>query len=222
MPEDSYLHKGLRRKLIKILRDKGINDDVVLEAINRVPRHIFLDNAFLEHAYQDKAFPIGDGQTISQPFTVASQTSLLKLEPGMKVLEIGTGSGYQCSVLLEMGVNVFTIEYHKSLFEKSKQMLQSLGYKAQFFCGDGSEGLPRFGPYDRILATAGAPYVPQKLLEQLKVGGILVIPVGDQKTQKMLRLTKVSEKEIIQEECGDFRFVPLVGKDGWNAKTNKI
>lgn len=222
MPEDSYLHKGLRRKLIKILRDKGINDEAVLEAINRVPRHIFLDNAFLEHAYQDKAFPIGDGQTISQPYTVASQTSLLKLEPGMKVLEIGTGSGYQCSVLLEMGVNVFTIEYHKSLFEKAKQMLQSLGYKAQFFCGDGSEGLPRFGPYDRILATAGAPYVPQKLLEQLKVGGILVIPVGDQKTQKMLRLTKVSEKEIIQEECGDFRFVPLVGKDGWNAKTNKI
>ena len=222
MPEDSYLHKGLRRKLIKILRDKGIKDDVVLEAINRVPRHIFLDNAFLEHAYQDKAFPIGDGQTISQPYTVASQTSLLKLEPGMKVLEIGTGSGYQCSVLLEMGVNVFTIEYHKSLFEKSKQMLQSLGYKAQFFCGDGSEGLARFGPYDRILATAGAPYVPQKLIEQLKVGGILVIPVGDQKTQKMLRLTKVSEMEIIQEECGDFRFVPLVGKDGWNAKTNKI
>jgi protein-L-isoaspartate(D-aspartate) O-methyltransferase len=222
MPEDSYLHKGLRRKLIKILRDKGIKDDVVLDAINRVPRHIFLDNAFLEHAYQDKAFPIGDGQTISQPYTVASQTSLLKLEPGMKVLEIGTGSGYQCSVLLEMGVNVFTIEYHKSLFEKSKQMLQSLGYKAQFFCGDGSEGLARFGPYDRILATAGAPYVPQKLIEQLKVGGILVIPVGDQKTQKMLRLTKVSEKEIIKEECGDFRFVPLVGKDGWNAKTNKI
>ena len=222
MPEDSYLHKGLRRKLIKILRDKGVKDDVVLEAINRVPRHIFLDNAFLEHAYQDKAFPIGDGQTISQPYTVASQTSLLKLEPGMKVLEIGTGSGYQCSVLLEMGVNVFTIEYHKSLFEKSKQMLQSLGYKAQFFCGDGSEGLARFGPYDRILATAGAPYVPQKLIEQLKVGGILVIPVGDQKTQKMLRLTKVSEMEIIQEECGDFRFVPLVGKDGWNAKTNKI
>ncbi|HSY61757.1 MAG TPA: protein-L-isoaspartate(D-aspartate) O-methyltransferase [Cytophaga sp.] len=222
MPEDSYLHKGLRRKLIKILRDKGINDDAVLEAINRVPRHIFLDNAFLEHAYQDKAFPIGDGQTISQPYTVASQTSLLKLEPGMKVLEIGTGSGYQCSVLLEMGVNVFTIEYHKSLFEKSKQMLHSLGYKAQFFCGDGSEGLARFGPYDRILATAGAPYVPQKLIEQLKVGGILVIPVGDQKNQKMLRLTKVSEKEITQEECGDFRFVPLVGKDGWNAKTNKI
>ena len=220
--EDSYLHKGLRRKLIKILREKGITDDVVLDAINRVPRHIFLDNAFLEHAYQDKAFPIGDGQTISQPFTVASQTSLLKLSPGMKVLEIGTGSGYQCSVLIEMGVNVYTIEYHKSLFEKAKRLLQSLGYNAQFFCGDGSEGLARFGPYDRILATAGAPYVPTKLLEQLKIGGILVIPVGDQKTQKMLRLTKVSATEISQEECGDFRFVPLVGKDGRKAKTTNI
>ena len=220
--EDSYLHKGLRRKLIKILRDKAITDELVLEAINRVPRHIFLDNAFLEHAYQDKAFPIGDGQTISQPYTVASQTSLLKLSPGMKVLEIGTGSGYQCSVLLEMGANVFTIEYHRSLHEKAKKMLQSLGYKAQLFCGDGSEGLARFGPYDRILATAGAPYVPTKLLEQLKVGGILVIPVGDQKTQKMLRLTKVSATEISQEECGDFRFVPLVGKDGWAAKTPNV
>ncbi len=222
MLEDSYLHKGLRRKLIKILIDKGIQDDLVLDAINRVPRHIFLDNAFLEHAYQDKAFPIGDGQTISQPYTVASQTSLLKLSPGMKVLEIGTGSGYQCSVLLEMGANVFTIEYHKTLSDKAKKMLQALGYKAQFFCGDGSEGLARFGPYDRILATAGAPHVPQKLLEQLKIGGILVIPVGDQKNQKMLRLTKVSAKEITQEECGDFRFVPLVGKDGWNAQTSSL
>jgi len=221
MPEDSYLHKGLRRKLIKTLRDKGIQDEIVLQAIERVPRHIFLDNAFLEHAYQDKAFPIGEGQTISQPYTVASQTSLLKVSPGMKVLEIGTGSGYQCSVLIEMGANVFTIEYHKSLSEKSKQMLQSIGYTAQFFCGDGSEGLPRFAPYDRILATAGAPYVPQKLLEQLKTGGILVIPVGDQKTQKMLRLTKVSETEIKQEECGEFRFVPLVGKDGWAPKISK-
>jgi protein-L-isoaspartate(D-aspartate) O-methyltransferase len=222
MLEDSYLHKGLRRKLIKILIDKGIQDDLVLEAINRVPRHIFLDNAFLEHAYQDKAFPIGDGQTISQPYTVASQTSLLQLKPGMKVLEIGTGSGYQCAVLLEMGANVFTIEYHKSLSDKAKKMLQSLGYKAQFFCGDGSEGLSKFGPYDRILATAGAPHVPQKLLEQLKIGGILVIPVGDQKNQKMLRLTKVSDKEITQEECGDFRFVPLVGKDGWNAQKSSL
>lgn len=219
MPEDSYLHKGLRRKLIKILRDKGIQDESVLQAIEKVPRHIFLDNAFLEHAYQDKAFPIGSGQTISQPYTVASQTCLLKLSPGMKVLEIGTGSGYQCSVLLEMGANVYTIEYHKELFEKSKKALQSMAYKAQFFCGDGSEGLPRFAPYDRILATAGAPYVPQKLLEQLKIGGILVIPVGDQKNQKMLRLTKLSETEITREECGDFRFVPLVGKDGWAPKT---
>ncbi|MBC7451852.1 MAG: protein-L-isoaspartate(D-aspartate) O-methyltransferase [Cytophagales bacterium] len=218
MPEDSYLHKGLRRKLIKTLRDKGIQDETVLQAIEKVPRHIFLDNAFLEHAYQDKAFPIGDGQTISQPYTVASQTSLLKLSPGMKVLEIGTGSGYQCTVLLEMGANVYTIEYHKSLSDKSRQLLQSMGYKAQFFCGDGSEGLARFAPYDRILATAGAPYVPKKLLDQLKTGGILVIPVGDQKNQKMLRLTKVSETEIQQEECGDFRFVPLVGKDGWAPK----
>jgi protein-L-isoaspartate(D-aspartate) O-methyltransferase len=222
MPEDSYLHKGLRRKLIKTLRDKGIQDEIVLQAIEKVPRHIFLDNAFLEHAYQDKAFPIGEGQTISQPYTVASQTSLLKLAPGMKVLEIGTGSGYQCSVLLEMGATVYTIEFHKNLYEKSRKMLQSIGYTAQFFCGDGSEGLPRFAPYDRILATAGAPYVPQKLLEQLKTGGILVIPVGDQKNQKMLRLTKVSEDKIIQEQFGEFRFVPLVGKDGWAPKTNKI
>lgn len=218
MVEDSYLHKGLRKKLIKLLREKGIKNERVLEAIELIPRHIFLDNAFLEHAYQDKAFPIGEGQTISQPYTVAVQSDLLEIQPGMKVLEIGTGSGYQCSVLIALGAKVYTIEYHKPLHLKAQSLLSAMGMKPVMTYGDGSEGWLEHAPYDRIIATAGAPFVPQSLIDQLSVGGILIIPVGDKNTQKMLRIQKTGPTTIRQETFGDFRFVPLVGKEGWTPK----
>ncbi|MFN8415506.1 MAG: protein-L-isoaspartate(D-aspartate) O-methyltransferase [Cytophagaceae bacterium] len=218
MVEDSYLHKGLRKKLIKQLREKGITNDRVLDAIELIPRHVFLDNAFLEHAYQDKAFPIGEGQTISQPYTVAVQSDLLELKPGMKVLEIGTGCGYQCSVLIALGAKVYTIEYHESLHKKAKKILAEMGMYPTMKYGDGSEGWLEHATYDRIIATAGAPYVPQSLIDQLNVGGILIIPVGDKNTQKMLRIRKTSATSVSQETFGDFRFVPLVGKDGWTPK----
>lgn len=219
--EDNYLHKGLRRKLIKTLIEKGIDNELVLKAIEKIPRHLFLDNAFLEHAYQDKAFPIGEKQTISQPYTVAIQSSLLDIAPKMKVLEIGTGSGYQSCVLLELGAELYTIEYHKSLSEKAKKMVHKLGYQAHFYHGDGSEGLEKFGPYDRIIATAGAPFVSEKLIRQLKIGGKLVIPVGNESVQKMLLITRTSEANYTEQAYGDFKFVPLVGKEGWNKTTLK-
>lgn len=185
----------------------------------RIPRHFFFEKAFLEHAYQDKAFPIGEGQTISQPYTVAFQTELLNLQPGDKVLEIGTGSGYQCCVLLEMGVKVYTIEYIHKLHERSKAMLGYMGYSgAHFVHGDGSRGLPAYAPYDKIIVTAGAPTVPHALLQQLRIGGILVIPVGDEKEQKMLRLTKESSNKIRKEEFSGFSFVKLRGAQGWDAQ----
>ena len=213
--EDSFKHKGLRKRLIIELQQKGIHSKVVLEAINKVPRHFFLDAIFLEHAYEDKAFPIGNGQTISQPYTVAFQSQLLELKPGDKVLEIGTGSGYQCCVLIELGAEVYTIETVAPLHEKAKFYLQNLGYKAHFYLGDGTLGLPNIAPFDKIIVTAGAPVVPESLVNQLKVGGILVIPVGDQKLQKMLRIIKTSATEFKQEILGDFAFVPLKGKEGW-------
>jgi protein-L-isoaspartate(D-aspartate) O-methyltransferase len=219
--EDNYLHKGLRRKLIKTLIEKGIDNETVLKAIEKIPRHCFLDNAFLEHAYQDKAFPIGEKQTISQPYTVAIQSALLDVSPKMKVLEIGTGSGYQSCVLLELGVELYTIEFHKSLSEKAKKMVHSLGYQAHFYHGDGSEGLEQFGPYDRILATAGAPFVSEKLIRQLKIGGKLVIPVGNESVQKMLLITRTSESNYTEQSHGNFKFVPLVGKEGWNKTSLK-
>lgn len=213
--EDNYRHKGLRRALVNTLKEKGISSKLVLDAIGKVPRHFFFDNAFLEHAYQDKAFPIGEGQTISQPYTVAFQTQLTGAGRGSKILEIGTGSGYQCCILLELGAEVYTIEYNKVLFERTKSFLPQMGYRAHFFQGDGSKGLPAFAPYDAILVTAGAPTVPQALVEQLKTGGRLVIPVGDSKSQKMLRLTKKEGNKLVKETFDNFSFVPLKGEHGW-------
>ena len=216
--EDSYRHKGMRRQLVKIVRTKGIKNEDVLAAIGKIPRHFFLlDSALLEHAYEDKAFPIGEGQTISQPYTVAFQTELLDVQAGDKVLEIGTGSGYQAIVLLEMGAELFTIEYQKKLYEHTRTFLPKMGYMPNFFYGDGSQGLPRFAPYDKIIVTAGAPTVPTALIDQLKVGGMLVIPVGNNQTQKMLRITKLADNKLRQEEFHDFRFVPLLGEDGWKS-----
>ena len=215
MLEDSYRHRGMRRNLVKILIEKGIKDGNVLKAIQNVPRHYFFDKAFLEHAYQDKAFPIGEGQTISQPYTVAFQTELLKIKPGDKVLEIGTGSGYQCCILLELGAKVFTIEYNKNLYQKAKSFLSELGYRAHFHLGDGSQGWPTFAPYDKIIVTAGAPTLPEALIEQLSPGGILVIPVGNEDHQEMLRIIKDHDGNVRQESHDFFRFVPLVGKFGW-------
>lgn len=213
--EDSYKHQGMRRKLIQKLRDKGILDERVLSAMGKIPRHVFFENAFLEHAYQDKAFPIGHGQTISQPYTVAFQSELLEIKPGDKILEIGTGSGYQACVLCELGAKVFTIEYQKPLFERTRNFLPQMGYKPHFFSGDGSKGIPVHAPYDKIIVTAGAPSVPSALIEQLKVGGCLVIPVGDNQTQQMLRLTKESNRKVVKEVFSNFSFVPLKGEQGW-------
>ncbi|WP_242928105.1 protein-L-isoaspartate(D-aspartate) O-methyltransferase [Pontibacter vulgaris] len=218
MQTDSYRHKGMRRTLVKQLRDKGIYDESVLAAIEAVPRHFFFEKAFLEQAYQDKAFPIGEGQTISQPYTVAFQTELLELKSTDKVLEIGTGSGYQCSVLLQITPNVYTIEYNRPLYEKAVKFFKTYGLHPKTFCGDGSEGLPQHAPFNKIIVTAGAPAVPKSLVRQLAVGGILVIPVGNEQSQKMLRITRVNENEFTKEEFSDFKFVPLLGKSGWEAE----
>lgn len=205
----------MRRQLVKTVKAQGIKDERVLAAIGKIPRHFFFENALVEHAYEDKAFPIGSGQTISQPYTVAFQSELLQIKPGDKVLEIGTGSGYQAIVLLELGADVYTIEYQKTLYEHTKSFLPKMGYKPHFFYGDGSQGLSRFAPYDKIIVTAGAPTVPNALIDQLKVGGCLVIPVGNQKTQQMMRITKTGESKIKSEVFNDFKFVPLLGDDGW-------
>jgi protein-L-isoaspartate(D-aspartate) O-methyltransferase len=216
MIEDNYRQRGLRNKLVRKIAEKGITDERVLGAIGRVPRHVFFENALLEHAYQDKAFPIGQGQTISQPYTVAFQTEKLEIRPGNKVLEIGTGSGYQACVLLEMGAKVYTIEYNRVLFERTRDFLPLLGYKPFFFHGDGSKGIPSKAPFDRIIVTAGAPVVPQSLTDQLAEGGILVIPVGNRDKQVMLRIRKQNGK-LMSEEYDNFAFVPLLGKEGWTG-----
>ena len=213
--EDSFRHRGLRKKLTDIIRQKGIQDENVLKAINTVPRHLFMDSGFIRFSYSDQAFPIGTGQTISQPYTVAFQTELLELKPFDKVLEIGTGSGYQTAILLELGAKVYTIERHRDLFLKAQSILSDLRYKPYFYYGDGYEGLPVYSPYDKILVTAGAPTVPQKLLDQLKIGGIMVIPVGGYEGQKMMRIVRSSETEFTESHHGDFVFVPLIkGKAG--------
>lgn len=214
MIEDNYKQRGLRNKLVKKLREKGIFDERVLDAVGKVPRHAFFDDALLNHAYEDKAFPIGEGQTISQPYTVAFQTEKLKIQPGDKVLEIGTGSGYQAAILVEMGAKVYTIEYNRKLFERTRDFLPLLGYKPYFFFGDGSKGIPAKAPYNKIIVTAGAPVVPTALTDQLAEGGILLIPVGDREKQKMLRITKV-RGELKKEEFDFFAFVPLLGEQGW-------
>ncbi|MDZ4715738.1 MAG: protein-L-isoaspartate(D-aspartate) O-methyltransferase [Cytophagales bacterium] len=214
MIEDNYKQRGLRGKLVRKLRQKGILDEAVLEAIGKVPRHAFFDDALLSHAYEDKAFPIGEGQTISQPYTVAFQTEKLLVKPGDKILEIGTGSGYQACILLEMGAKVYTIEYNRRLFERTRESLPLLGYNPYFFHGDGSKGLPVRAPFDKILVTAGAPVIPEALVQQLANNGVLVVPVGNREKQIMLRLTKKNDT-IKKEEFDTFAFVPLLGKEGW-------
>lgn len=214
MLEDNYKQRGLRKKLVKILEKKGITDPRVLLAIGKVPRHAFFDNALLEHAYQDKAFPIGEGQTISQPYTVAFQTEKLEVKPGDKVLEIGTGSGYQACILLELGAKVYTIEYNKKLYDTARTFLPRIGYKPYFYFGDGSKGLPAKAPFDKILVTAGAPVVPESLTEQLAENGILVIPVGDRDKQRMVRIRKKNGR-LTKEAFDYFSFVPLLGESGW-------
>jgi protein-L-isoaspartate(D-aspartate) O-methyltransferase len=213
---DSYKHKGMRNSLVRIIREKGIRDERVLQAVAEVPRHFFFEKAFLEHAYQDKAFPIGEGQTISQPYTVAYQTELLEVQPTDKVLEIGTGSGYQCWILLKITPHVYTIEYNQNLYHKAVNFFKAMHLTPKTFLGDGSLGLRAYAPYDKILVTAGAPIIPKNLLSQLKVGGILVIPVGDATNQKMIRVTRVGDDEFTREEFDNFKFVPLLGKSGWN------
>jgi len=207
---DSFRHKGLRKKLIDSIRSKGIMSEDVLEAMGRVSRHLFMDSSFVNFSYTDKAFPIAAGQTISQPYTVAFQTELLEVKKHLKVLEIGTGSGYQTAVLLELGARVYTIERQRQLFLDAQKTLGPLNYKPIFFYGDGYEGLPAYQPYDRILITAAAHEIPQQLLNQLAVGGILVVPEGDRFGQKMIRVIRVSEEDFQRSEHGHFSFVPLL------------
>ena len=209
--EDSYRHKGLRKKLVETVRSKGITDERVLKALESVPRHFFLDSAFDELAYDDRAFPIGEGQTISQPYTVAYQTQLLDTKSFQKVLEIGTGSAYQAVVLAEMGVQVYTIERQKKLFDENKNFALLKKYPSiKFFYGDGYEGLPTFAPFDRILITAAAPEIPPKLVNQLKVGGMMVIPLGSGDVQQMMRITKLENGAMKEEVFDRFSFVPML------------
>lgn len=208
---DTFQHKGQRRKLVQLLQKKGITDVKVLAAIDAVPRHWFFVNTGIEHmAYVDQAFPILAGQTISQPFTVAVQSQLLEVKKRDKILEIGTGSGYQAAVLTEMGAKVFSIERQKELFDYTSRILPKLGFAVQCFLGDGYRGQKNYGPYDKIIITAAAPYIPDALKEQLKIGGYLVVPLGEGKSQKMLRLTKISDDEFKAEEFGNFAFVPML------------
>ena len=209
--KDTYRHKGLRKKLIETIQGKGIENQRVLEAMNAIPRHFFLEKAFEEWAYQDKAFPIGNEQTISQPFTVAYQTSLLEIKKREKVLEIGTGSGYQAAVLAVLGARVHTIERQENLYHTTNKFFQEINFgNIRTYFKDGYKGLPEFAPFDKIIVTAGATDIPQKLKDQLKIGGMMVIPVGDDKGQKMIRLTKVSEEEFLKEEYANFKFVPFL------------
>ena len=208
--KDTFKHKGLRQQLVNILVSKGIKDENVLNAISKIPRHLFMDSSFLDHAYQDKAFPIAADQTISQPYTVAFQTELLQVKKDDKVLEIGTGSGYQTAVLCELGVKVFSIERQQELFKKTSKFLPQLGYRAKkLIFGDGYKGLKEEAPFDSIIVTAGAPFVPKPLLSQLKIGGRLVIPVGDD-LQIMTLFIRKGTKEFEQHEFGEFRFVPVL------------
>lgn len=208
--KDTYRHKGLRKALVEEVRAKGISDESVLEAMMRVPRHLFMDTSFVKYAYKDQAFPIGCGQTISQPYTVAFQTQLLDVKRHNKVLEVGTGSGYQAAILIEMGAKVYTIERQRELYLKTQSFLPSIGYTANFFYGDGYEGQESYGPFDRILVTAGANYVPEKLKAQLKMEGIMVVPIGDNNSQIMTRIVRKSEDGFIKTEHGRFVFVPLL------------
>eukprot|EP01137_Pigoraptor_chileana_P021999 Opistho-2@6827 len=209
--DDNYLHKGLRRDLVNLLREKGITDERVLEAINSIPRHFFLDPAFERIAYEDRAFPITANQTISQPYTVAYQSQLLEIKKFDKVLEIGTGSAYQACVLAELGALVFSIERQKALYDYVGGFFFIKNYPhIKRFYGDGFQGLPTYGPFDKVIVTAAAPFIPPKLIEQLKPGGIAVIPVGDDNGQKMMRITKDAVGNVKEETLGDFSFVPML------------
>lgn len=209
--KDSYFHQGLRSKLVSTLRQKGIKDERILSAFMNIPRHLFLDSAFAKWAYTDVAFPIDSDQTISQPYTVAFQTELLDLKGTEKVLEIGTGSGFQACVLSYLGTKVYTIERQEKLFHKTDKLLNKLGFgRIRTLLGDGYKGSPRFAPFDRILITCGAPYVPQDLLDQLKIGGIMVVPLGDGDVQRMIRIVKTSPNHYEKEDFGAFRFVPFL------------
>ena len=208
--KDSYKHKGMRKNLIDELRLKGIKDEKVLMAFNEVPRHYFLDLAFTEQAYSNMAFQIGAGQTISHPFTVAFQSQLLEVKKGDKILEIGTGSGYQTSILCQLGAKVFSIERQRELFIKAKPLIHHLNFNPRLSYGDGYKGLPLFAPFDSIIVTCGAPFIPPALIEQLKVGGKLVIPLGEGSVQRMILLTKTSETEYETKDFGDFSFVPML------------
>ncbi len=207
---DSLRHQGMRKKLVDGLKIKGIRNESVLHAISRVPRHLFMESTFINFAYKDQAFPIGAGQTISQPYTVAFQTQLLQVEKNDKILEVGTGSGYQAAVLLEMGAKVFTIERQKELYLRAQSFLPGIGYHPACFFGDGYKGLPNFAPFDKILVTAGAPIIPEELKEQLKIGGRMVIPVGNDQKQEMYVVVRISGNEFKSEKHGAFVFVPLL------------
>lgn len=208
--KDDLRHKGMRKKLADSLKVKGIREQKVLEAIKNVPRHLFMESSFIHFAYKDQAFPIGSGQTISQPYTVAFQTQLLEVEKNDKILEVGTGSGYQAAVLVEMGAKVFTVERQKELYLKAQSFLPEIGYHPACFFGDGYAGLPNFAPFDKILVTAGATSVPPALKEQLKIGGRMVIPVGKSNRQEMIVVDRISHEEYKSEKHGGFVFVPLL------------
>ncbi len=213
---DSYKDKGARRRLVEELQQKGIVDKQVIRALNAVPRHLFIHKDFRSHAYLDKAFPIGDGQTISQPYTVAYQTQMLHIQKGEKVLEIGTGSGYQAAILSEIGAELTSIERHKGLHESAKAMLAQLELKANLLLGDGTSDISKpFGPYNKIIVTAGAPKVPMSLASQLAIGGTMIIPIGDEKEQMMHSLIKKPNGEFEVIPLTKFRFVPLIGEQAW-------
>ena len=207
---DSYRHKGLRKKLVDTVAGKGIKDRKILDALGKVPRHYFMDSGFVEFAYKDQAFPIGSGQTISQPYTVAFQTELLNVKKHDKILEVGTGSGYQCVILLELGAKVYTIERQRELYLKSRTLLTEMGYKPYFFYGDGYKGQPNYAPFDKIIITAGAPEIPSELLKQLKIGGRMIVPVGGSNGQVMVTVDRIGEEEFKKTEHGFFAFVPML------------
>jgi protein-L-isoaspartate(D-aspartate) O-methyltransferase len=208
--QDTLRHQGLRKTLVDEIRVKGIKDDKVLAAMLKVPRHLFMDNSFMQFSYKDQAFPIGSGQTISQPYTVAYQSLLLQVERFDKILEIGTGSGYQSAILIELGANVYTIERQRELYLKAQALLPCIGYNPKFFYGDGYKGLPTYGPFDKIIITAATPQIPENLLLQLKPGGRMVLPMGPPNKQVMYVVVKTSETEFYKEAHGTFMFVPML------------
>ena len=218
---DSYKHKGLRKKLVQELRSKGIKNERVLEAIEAIPRHFFMESGFEQFAYKDQAFPISKGQTISQPFTVAFQTELVDPQKHEKILEIGTGSGYQTAILMEMGAKVYSVERYRELYLRAKSILNDMGYQPYLFYGDGYKGQPTYAPYDKILVTAGAEEIPADLVDQLKAGGSLVIPLGDQSGQQMMEIHKTPEGEIKKYKRGSFIFVPLIPGKDTNSNNNQ-